>query len=909
MKAARRQLRQQQLISGDFHSPRQSFNPSVYAHDPHFISSPPPSIHNHTDSHMAKWLLEQQDRVHPKSTDYSRVTIPKPSQSLSSLIPEREEKSSPTERRRDSIERGNLDHYITSTPTGSDTSDSIIHTPIRHHYVNFNILGSPSRLHDPLSSKLQDSGYPSKLQDSGYPNKLQDSGYPSKLQDSGYPSKLQDSSYPSKLQDSGYPSKLQDSGYPSKLQDSGYPSITDHLHSDSSYSNSGQMPYKDVSTSLSCQPSSSDINGSQAYPSLMMEKLSMEVGCHTQSNLSSTGMSVTSVLEHLSRKGKSHGLNQSELKNLDVDELQLEKQRMHLLFYEQRKEAETKGVLALEKQPPLDATTKVNEWVSNKGEKDVRLMEEGDESEMIDHEKFMQITKLQQKLDSLRKVISDQRKRNRETQFAKERVKQNLLEDERKFKSQNARNFKPFMKQEDESRWQRDQRRRLKDWDKVKAERTEELHQFEVKEHEGRTRLKALEQHAGELKKQLQACESSSKPRGNSSSRMMQDIPERDWTDSSRPPRVMSTESITTASSLVSSENPDVARDLISLGSDSNLPGITDCSILGARSSPSGNRSDSSSPIPSYPRSYYPPEMHGNIEIPTFLRNQELAKNGKLPLSRESSADQDKRLRILKEERNLYIGSLNNITNKSIEDKTLQFRQLHMEVVNSKESLDQPELDAGLSRMYQPTNRGMTSPTHLTHYKGLGDDSVESSMSTTPDVIPAFLAPQFLPHSNQSSSSGNIPHMSDFNRSYPRSKTHDLRPSSGTYFTDTNLTSRPIHSDMMSHDYSSSHDISRMGRPRSREGLFDKSESIPYLGHTIHQNPLESIHYQTESNKRIGPKKVTKIGGSTSSHKYSHGRPDPPNVDERFKQYRGHVSSSSNLLSAGHHVQRQQTEL
>ena len=692
MKAARRQLRQQQLISGDFHSPRQSFNPSMYPHDPHIISSPPPSVHNHTDSHMAKWLLEQQDRVHPKSTDYSRVTIPKPSQSLSSLIPEREEKSSPTERRRDSIERGNLDRYITSTPTGSDTSDSIIHTPIRHHYVNFNILGSPSRLHDPLSSKLQDSGYPSKLQESGYP---------------------------SKLQDSGYPSKLQDSGYPSKLQDSGYPGITDHLHSDSSYLNSGQLPYKDVSTSLSCQPSGSDTNGSQAYPSLMMEKLSMEVGCHTQSNLSSTGMSVTSVLEHLSRKGKSHGLNQSELKNLDVDELQLEKQRMHLLFYEQRKEAETKGVLALEKQPPMDATTKVNEWVSIKSEKDVRLMEEGDESEMIDHEKFMQVTKLQQKLDSLRKLISDQRKRNRETQFAKERVKQSLLEDERKFKSQNARNFKPFMKQEDESRWQRDQRRRLKDWDKVKAEQTEELHQFEVKEHEGRTRLKALEQHAGELKKQLQACESSGKPRGNSSSRMMQDIPERDWTDSSRPPRVMSTESITTASSLVSSENPDVARDLISLGSDSNLPGITDYSILGARSSPSGNRSDSSSPIPSYSRSYYPPEMHGSIEIPTFLRNQELAKNGKLPLSRGSSADQDKRLRMLKEERNLYIGSLNNITNKSVEDKALQFRQLHMEIVNNKESLDQPELDAGLSRMYQPPNRSVTSPTHLTHYKGL----------------------------------------------------------------------------------------------------------------------------------------------------------------------------------------------
>ena len=897
MKAARRQLRQQQLISGDFHSPRQSFNPSVYPHDPHIISSPPPSIHNHTDAHMAKWLLEQQDRVHPKSTDYSRVTIPKPSQSLSSLIPEREEKSSPTERRRDSIERGNLDRYITSTPTGSDTSDSIIHTPIRHHYVNFNILGSPSRLHDPLSSKLQDSGYPSKLQDSGYPSKLQDSGYPSKLQDSGYPSKLQDSVYPS---------KLQDSGYPSKLQDSSYPAITDHLHSDISYSNSGQMPYKDVSTSLSCQPSGSDVNGSQAYPSLMMEKLSMEVGYHTQSNLSSTGMSVTSVLEHLSRKGKSHGLNQSELKNLDVDELQLEKQRMYLLFYEQRKEAEIKGALTLEKQPPMDATTKVNEWVSNKGEKDVRLMEEGDESELIDHEKFMQVTKLQQKLDSLRKLISDQRKRNREIQFAKERVKQSLLEDERKFKSQNARNFKPFMKQEDESRWQRDQRRRLKDWDKVKAEQTEELHQFEVKEHEGRTRLKALEQHAGELKKQWQACENSSKPRGNSSSRMMQDIPERDWTDSSRPPRVMSTDSITTASSLVSSENPDVARDLISLGSDPNLPGITDYSILGARSSPSGNRSDSSSPIPSYSRSYYPLEMHGSIEIPTFLRNQELAKNGKLLLSRGSSADQDKRLRMLKEERNLYIGSLNNITNKSIEDKALQFRQLHMEVVNSKESLDQPELDA---RMYQPTNRGMTSPTHLTHYKGLGNDSVESSISTTPDVIPTFLAPQFLPHSNQSSSSGNIPHMSDFNRSHPRNKTHDLRPSSGTYFTDTNLTSRPIHSDMMPHDYSSSHDISRMGRPRSREGLFDKSESIPYLGHTTHQNPLESIHYQTESNKRISPKKVTKIGGSTSSHKYSHGRPDPPNGDERFKQYRGHVSSSSNLLSAGHHVQRQQTEL
>ena len=124
-----------------------------------------------------------------------------------------------------------------------------------------------------------------------------------------------------------------------------------------------QLPSgSDMPASLSVQMSeSSDPNGSQAYPSLMLEKLSMEVGCHTQSNVSSAGITVTSVLEQLAQKSREakekSGLKKNELKGLEVDELELEKQRMKFLFYEQGKESKDRESLpdTLDKQAPMDS--------------------------------------------------------------------------------------------------------------------------------------------------------------------------------------------------------------------------------------------------------------------------------------------------------------------------------------------------------------------------------------------------------------------------------------------------------------------------------------------------------------------------------------------------------------------------
>ena len=134
-------------------------------------------------------------------------------------------------------------------------------------------------------------------------------------------------------------------------------------------------------------------------------------------------------------------------------------------------------------------------------------MTEEEEELLMDPEKLLQITNLQGKLESLKKMVSEQRKKNREMQFAKERVKQSLQEEEKK--AQQARSVRPFMKIEDQARWQKDQKKRMKEWEKLKKEKTNDLQRYECKEREGRSRLKALEQHLGEVKKQLQACEGS----------------------------------------------------------------------------------------------------------------------------------------------------------------------------------------------------------------------------------------------------------------------------------------------------------------------------------------------------------------------------------------------------------------
>ena len=768
---------------------------------------------------------------------------------MNSLIPEKDERSSRHARGNTNKSLFDSDLVLKSTPTGSDTSDSAsqLYPQGTFDSSRFNILGTASKLHDPISASKSDT--------------------------------------------------------------SNYPMFSTHRSSVDSQYTGGDGP-----TTLSLQMSGlSDQNESQAYPTLVLEKLSMEVGCHTQSNTSSAGLTFASVLDQLAQKSREakekSGLKKSEVKGLDLDELDLEKQRMKFLFYQQRNDKkDTEPLSTLDKQPPLDSNAKVSEWVN----KDLDMLTEDDELHVLmDPEKLLQITNLQHKVDSLKKAISEQRKKYREIQFAKERVKQCLAEEEKK--SQQARNFRPFVKLEDQTRWQKDQKKRLKEWEKLKREKTNELQRYDCKERESRSRLKALEQHLGELKKQLLACDSSisrvlSATDEFGSSKLVNDTPERDWTNPTRPPRIMSTDSITTESSLMSGENPDIPKDLMSLGSDLSIPGLNDYNISGARNSPFSNRSDSSSPVGpvSYKGRYtYNPDVHGSMEIrPTA---QQHMVNSKLPLIRGHSVDQERRLRMLKEEHHHHICSTDNIPSYSNEERALQLHQLRQEAM---QNIDTPERSAGLNSSAHPWSK---SSTNVSHYKGSIDSSnVESSLSNTPDVIPEF----YVKPIHQSSSAVNLPYQSEGTKSSVYGK--HSRPSSGFGFSSRG----GIYHSAASSTNNSTEFLN--GRVNSREVLFDKPEklvsgihvysshgNVSNINHQRSNHVFENDPHQQNDTSRLNhSKKITRQANSPSTHKYSHRRPDASlNGDDRSK-YRPHTSSShSNLLSASNKVQRQQTEL
>lgn len=598
--------------------------------------------------------------------------------------------------------------------------------------------------------------------------------------------------------------------YPSRSRTDFIGSFNDGTDaSDLSMASHSQAPYKDTSSSILYQ--TSEVDSSQSYPSLAREKLSMEVGYHTQ--LSSTGLSVSSVLDQLPRKGKKgdSGLQLSELQGLEVDELQLEKQRMQLLFYRQQKEKqehqESSGAIN-DSQQSSDVWLPSNEQVPD------------DEDDLLmDPEKVLQVTKLKQDLESVKKLINDQRKRCRELQFAKERGEQSLHQAESRFKSQN-RPFMPFMRPEDEMRWQRDQKRKLKEWERFNAEKKDELHQIEVKEIETKARLRALEQHASELKKQLAACESQISSR---------DIPERDWGDKSstnQPLRVMSIESITTGSSWLSSDN--IPRDTTSVGSD--IPEFQFSSA--ARGSSLDCHSDSSSPKPFQPQ-WHPmqPEYHGSSEIPTLMHNPDVPYNLKMPLVCRTSGshEQNERVRLLKEEHNHHLSSLENIPSRTAKEREIQVHQLKQEVRRLQES--------------------------PSYYNSGGYDSRESSLSSsTPDVVPVLYVPPI-------------------NTRITLKEKSDHRP----------LSSSSIPS------YSKSLHQQSLLKSRSRDEL---SRDVPEKQHMEHSGlpgggDMQQRYQYTEQDSRSN-RKLPKSGGP---HSYSRGRPEPPNSDERGNRIRG-VSST-----------------
>ena len=160
---------------------------------------------------------------------------------------------------------------------------------------------------------------------------------------------------------------------------------SDQLTSDSSYQGASQLPYKDIG--LMPHPP-----GAQGFgPSYHMDKLSMQVTCHTQLTPGGEGP-VVSVLEQLDgRKTDMKGLNSSELRQLDMDDIGLLKQRMQLLFYEQEKKKK-EGGLVLEDAPKSRADM-LPHHQGRKMDSSKETVNKGVEEVLIDPDKLLQITK------------------------------------------------------------------------------------------------------------------------------------------------------------------------------------------------------------------------------------------------------------------------------------------------------------------------------------------------------------------------------------------------------------------------------------------------------------------------------------------------------------------------------------
>lgn len=356
------------------------------------------------------------------------------------------------------------------------------------------------------------------------------------------------------------------------------------------------LPYKDSTfSSLSSQltlesqqmltPYSQQQNPTQQQQQL--DKLSMDVMMHTQLSGASMQGGITAILPRLNamknagQKAASH-LDRSGLKELEMDEIDLEKQRIQLMFYEQQKQ---KG--------RNDSSVNQDNGMDDAQTNDEGLSEDDDPT-----------TLLKQELESLEQIVSDQRKKYREIKFSREREELNLRKIEMKFRETELMNGTFTLNPNDQHRWQAEQKKKLREFERLKKEQKERLQQIEYNEHRARSKLKACETQVNETREQLKnmlasdqassSAVSSARPEYQAydvPSKLVSDreavshqtAPHRgrnadhstttantDWDWNSKSvdsSRMMSVENM----SMTTFEPPDIAREIIHTMSESNL--------------------------------------------------------------------------------------------------------------------------------------------------------------------------------------------------------------------------------------------------------------------------------------------------------------------------------------------------
>lgn len=455
-----------------------------------------------------------------------------------------------------------------------------------------------------------------------------------------------------------------------------------------------------------------------------LDTLSMDVMYHTQ--LSGASMQgITAMIPTLdkpsgSKSGRPH-LDHSDLKELEMDEIGLEKQRIQLMFYEQQKQKEQEknmqnraGQVAATFQKDFGQSDAVTQYVNNPHAN-------GDDSDVFP-EPDSSIVQLRQELQSLEQIVSDQRKKYRELKFAREREEQNLKQAEMKFREHELTNGMFGLNPTDQHRWQKEQKRRLREFERIRADQNEHLQKIEYSEHRAKTKLKAYEAQANEIRQQLQKAESvglttpthagfksrgsesyhpdmlPSKLTSNQSTKggggISRDEPhvdveqmlpqqetrlarerdhsvitptEREWADTSRsiPARVMSSETVSTSTWVVGNEQPDLAKEALNTISESNLSVPTQ---------------DDPTPVKwnsghAYKLGHDPHKM--------MQRDELYSADSKVTLTTEQDEQQfsqEERLQGLKEDQVQSVVSVDSIPCKAAEEEELHATHVQQEV-------------------------------------------------------------------------------------------------------------------------------------------------------------------------------------------------------------------------------------
>jgi len=214
-----------------------------------------------------------------------------------------------------------------------------------------------------------------------------------------------------------------------------------------------------------------------------LDKLSMDVMQHTQLSGSSF-QGITSLIPRINNKGKtttpgdlSH-LGRKGLKEFEMDDIALEKQRLQLMFYEQQKQKEQSELKEMSSKEVAPLSDDQN---------DDDDIEDGNLSQ----------EQLRQELESLEEMVVAQRKKYREVKFSREREELKLKEIEHKFREQDMNVGTFVLSSGDHKRWL------LRELEKLKNDQNMTIQQFQYSERRAKTKLKAYETQASELRQQL----------------------------------------------------------------------------------------------------------------------------------------------------------------------------------------------------------------------------------------------------------------------------------------------------------------------------------------------------------------------------------------------------------------------